>query len=52
MVGTYYTSGNLVWQLRKRLSIGLECLYGYKEENNGANGDVWRVQTGLVYSLF
>ncbi|HTY86105.1 MAG TPA: DcaP family trimeric outer membrane transporter [Candidatus Acidoferrum sp.] len=49
---TYYSSGNLVWQLRKRLSVGLECLYGYKEENDGAHGDVWRVQTGMVYSLF
>ena len=29
---TYYSSANLVWQLRKRLSVGLECLYGYKDE--------------------
>ncbi len=49
---TYYGSGNLVWQLRKRLSVGLECLYGYSDQNSGAYGDVWRVQTGLVYSLF
>jgi len=49
---TYYGSGNLVWQLRKRLSVGLECLYGYKDEKSGAHGDVWRVQTGIVYSLF
>ena len=49
---TYYESLNLVWQLRKRLSIGLECLYGYKTENSGAHGDVWRVQTGIVYTLF
>ena len=49
---TYYGSANLVWQLRKRLSVGLECLYGYKDEASGGHGDVWRVQTGLVYSLF
>ena len=49
---TYYSSANLVWQLRKRLSIGMECLYGYSQQNNGDHGDVWRVQTGLVYSLF
>jgi DcaP outer membrane protein len=49
---TYYTSLNLVWQLRKRLSVGFECLYGYKVEASGGYGDVWRVQTGLVYSLF
>ena len=49
---TYYESANLVWQLRKRLSVGVECLYGYKNEYGGAHGDVYRFQTGLVYSLF
>jgi hypothetical protein len=49
---TYYSSLNLVWQLRKRLSVGFEALYGYKVEASGGYGDVWRVQTGLVYSLF
>lgn len=49
---TYYGSLNAVWQLRKHMSIGFEGLYGYKKENGGANGDVWRFQTGLVYSLF
>jgi len=49
---THYASLNLVWQLRKRLSVGLEGLYGKKETQSGATGDVWRVQMGLVYSLF
>ncbi len=49
---TYYTSLNVVWQIRKRLSVGLEGLYGYKDQKNGFYGDVWRIQTGLVYSLF
>jgi len=49
---TYYASANVIWQVRKRLSIGLEGLYGYKDDNGGAHGDVWRIQTGLVYSLF
>ena len=49
---THYGSLNLVWQLRKRLSIGWEALYGKKETQNGATGDVWRFQMGLVYSLF
>ena len=49
---TYYTSLNIVWQIRKRLSIGLEGLYGYKDQKNGLYGDVFRIQTGLVYSLF
>ena len=29
---THYASLNLVWQVRKRLSIGFEGLYGHKEE--------------------
>ena len=49
---TYYGSWNLVWQARKKLSVGLEGLYGRKEVQSGAFGDVWRVQIGLVYSLF
>jgi hypothetical protein len=50
---SHYASANLVWQLRKRLSIGLEGLYGIKEAQNGTDsGDHWRVQVGMVYSLF
>jgi hypothetical protein len=49
---TYYGSVNLVWQLRKHLSIGAEALYGKKETQNGQDGDVWRFQMSLVYSLF
>jgi hypothetical protein len=49
---THYASVNVVWQLRKRLSVGLEALYGKKETQSGATGDVWRFQLGLVYSLF
>jgi hypothetical protein len=48
-----YGSANLVWQLRKRLSIGLEGLYGFQEALNGVDsGDHWRIQLGMVYSLF
>ncbi len=49
---THYASLNLVWQLRKKLSVGLEGLYGQKEAQSGATGDVFRVQLGMVYSLF
>ena len=35
---------NLVWQVRKRLSLGLEGLYGFKEEKSGADGDAFRIQ--------
>ena len=49
---TYYGSLNLIWQLRKRLSVGIEGLYGKKETNDGDTGDVFRAQVGMVYSLF
>lgn len=50
---TQYASANLVWQLRKRLSIGFEGLWGTKTVNDGReSGDVIRFQTGMVYSLF
>lgn len=50
---SHYASVNLIWQLRKRLSIGLEGLYGLKTAQNGVDsGDHWRVQLGMVYSLF
>jgi hypothetical protein len=49
---THYASLNVIWQLRQHLSIGLEGLYGKKDVQSGADGDVWRVQLGMVYSLF
>jgi hypothetical protein len=50
---SHYASANIVWQLRKRLSVGLEALYGFKEGNDGRDsGDHWRIQLGMVYSLF
>ena len=50
---SHYASANLIWQLRKKLSIGLEGLYGLKEVRDGTDsGDHWRVQLGMVYSLF
>jgi len=49
---THYASLNVVWQIRKRLSIGFEGLYGHKEEKDGNDGDAFRLQLGVVYSLF
>jgi hypothetical protein len=49
---TYYTSGNLVYQLFKRLSVDAEVLYGRKEVKSGNTGDDVRVQFGAVHSVF
>jgi hypothetical protein len=49
---THYGSLNLMWQLRERLSVGLEELYGYHDTKGGSHGDVFRSTVGLVYSIF
>jgi hypothetical protein len=49
---TTYASANIVCQVRKQMTIGLEGLYGDKETKDGSSGDVWRVQAGMVYSIF
>jgi hypothetical protein len=49
---THYASANVIYQLTRRLSVGLEGLYGKNEVKSGADGDAWRVQLGLVYWLF
>jgi hypothetical protein len=48
---THYASLNLVWQIRKKLSFGMEVLYGSKEENDGSRGNVVRAHFGLLYKL-
>jgi hypothetical protein len=48
-----YSSANFVWQIGKRLSLGVEGLYGIQKARNDVDsGDHWRVQLGMVYSLF
>ncbi|MBU0715102.1 MAG: hypothetical protein KJ964_07080 [Verrucomicrobia bacterium] len=49
---THYASLNLMWQPFKLLTIGMEGLYGHKEVQSGAAGADWRIQCGVVYSLF
>jgi hypothetical protein len=50
---SHYASLNLIWQLRRRLSVGIEGLYGFMEaRNNQDSGDHFRLQLGMVYSLF
>jgi hypothetical protein len=49
---THYASANAIWQVRPRLSLGVEGLYGSKEQEDGDKGNAFRVMFGLVYSLF
>jgi hypothetical protein len=48
-----YISANIIWQLRKQLSLGVEGLYGKMQARNGVeSGDHYRLQVGIVYSIF
>jgi len=50
---TRYGSLNLVYQVFKRVSVGVEGLYGFREAHNGDESkDVVRVNLGVVYSPF
>lgn len=49
---TQYASVNLVWQLRERLSVGVEALYGDNQQQSRSSGDAFRTQVGVAYSLF
>lgn len=49
---TYYASGNLVYQLYKRLSFGAELLYGHNTVKSGASGQAFRGQLTVMYALF
>ncbi len=49
---TYYSSLNVIYQLHRRLTIGLEGIYGRKEVQDESSGDVFRIQLSLVYALF
>ncbi|MFH1476558.1 MAG: DcaP family trimeric outer membrane transporter [Verrucomicrobiota bacterium] len=49
---THYASLNLMWQPFKLLTLGMEGLYGHKTVQSGATGADWRIQFGVVYSLF
>jgi len=49
---TYYGSINLVYQLFRRLSFGVEGLYGYKQVKSHASGQVFRGQFTIMYALF
>jgi hypothetical protein len=49
---THYASLNVVYKIMKRFSVGAEGLYGFRNVNNGDDGDVFRFQVSLMYSIF
>ena len=49
---SHYGSINLVYQMFRRLRVGIEGLYGYKEVNDGRDNDIFRIQVGAAIALF
>jgi hypothetical protein len=50
---SHYASANIIYQLRKRWSVGVEGLYGRMDtRDKSTSGDHYRFQMGMVYSLF
>jgi len=42
---------NLIWSPVSRVNIGLEYIWGYREVENGEDGDINRVQAGFQYKF-
>lgn len=49
---THYASTNLVYQIFKRFSVGIEGLYGYHEVKDNDDGDALRLQVSMLYAPF
>jgi hypothetical protein len=43
---------NAIYQVFKRISVGLEGLYGWAEVKDGRRADVFRVQLGIHFRVF
>lgn len=49
---SHYGSVNVMYELFKRMSIGLEGLGGHKEVADGRSVTIYRIQLGLSVSIF
>jgi len=49
---THYGSANVIYKILKRLSVGVEGLYGFRQVNDGRDGDIFRAQLSMMYGLF
>lgn len=51
MESTTYLSYNLIWSPIPKLDLGVELLYGQREDVGGADGDAKRVQAAAKYTF-
>ncbi|QDV53780.1 DcaP family trimeric outer membrane transporter [Gimesia fumaroli] len=48
---TTYLAANLIWSPLERVKVGVEYLYGTRENVNGAMGDAHRLQASFIFDL-
>jgi len=46
-----YATGNLIYLPFERMGVGLEFLYGERQNNDGETGEAYRIQTALQYKF-
>ncbi len=42
---------NLIWAADKKVDVGGEMLWGERENQDGSDGDAWRLQFSMIYKL-
>jgi hypothetical protein len=47
--GSEYFSGNMIWTPSPKLDLGLEALWGSRQDKNGAHGEAVRLQFSTTY---
>jgi hypothetical protein len=47
---TYY-SANLIWLPVERMGVGIEYLYGTRENKDGQSGEAHRLQAAIQYKF-
>ncbi len=49
--GTTYLAANLIWEPVDRVNVGIEYLYGVRENVNRETGDAHRLQSAFIFYL-
>ena len=49
--GTSYLAANLIWSPLERVQVGIEYLYGVRQNFDGSEGSANRLQTAFIFDL-
>ena len=44
-----YATANLIWLPFERMGLGIEFLFGERENKDGQTGEAYRIQTAMQY---